>query len=111
MFQVVTGKFGTIGDTLTRHNDIKKLSFTGSTEVGRTLTEQCASTIKKLSMELGGNAPFIVFDDADLDQAVDGLIASKFRNAGQTCVCANRILCITTSKMNSSLAYAPKLQH
>ena len=70
---------------------MRKLSFTGSTEVGRTLMEQCAPTIKKLSLELGGNAPFIVFDDADLDRAVDGILASKFRNAGQTCVCANRI--------------------
>ena len=69
---------------------MRKLSFTGSTEVGRTLMEQCAPTIKKLSLELGGNAPFIVFDDADLDRAVDGILAS-FRNAGQTCVCANRI--------------------
>ncbi len=70
---------------------MRKLSFTGSTEVGRTLMEQCAPTIKKLSLELGGNAPFIVFDDADLDRAVDGILASKYRNAGQTCVCANRI--------------------
>jgi succinate-semialdehyde dehydrogenase/glutarate-semialdehyde dehydrogenase len=71
---------------------VRKLSFTGSTEVGRILLEQCARTIKKTSMELGGNAPFIVFDDADLDEAVKGVMASKFRNTGQTCVCANRIL-------------------
>src|SRR5262249_30830846 len=70
---------------------VRKLSFTGSTEVGRILMRQCADTIKKLSLELGGNAPFIVFDDADLDAAVEGAIASKYRNAGQTCVCANRI--------------------
>lgn len=70
---------------------MRKLSFTGSTEVGRLLMEQCAPTIKKLSLELGGNAPFIVFDDADLDAAVEGAIASKYRNMGQTCVCANRL--------------------
>ncbi len=80
----------TIGEIFCTHNDIKKLSFTGSTEVGRHLISQSASTVKRLSMELGGNAPFIVFDDADIDQAVKGAIASKFRNAGQTCVCANR---------------------
>ena len=70
---------------------MRKLSFTGSTEVGRKLIEQCAPTVKKVSMELGGNAPFIVFNDADLDAAVEGAIASKYRNAGQTCVCANRL--------------------
>lgn len=80
----------TIGEILCTHKDIKKLSFTGSTEVGRHLINQCASTIKRTSMELGGNAPFIVFNDADIDQAVKGAITSKFRNAGQTCVCANR---------------------
>jgi succinate-semialdehyde dehydrogenase/glutarate-semialdehyde dehydrogenase len=72
-------------------NVVRHISFTGSTEVGRILMEQSAPTIKKLSLELGGNAPFIVFEDADLDSAVDGAIASKYRNAGQTCVCANRI--------------------
>jgi succinate-semialdehyde dehydrogenase/glutarate-semialdehyde dehydrogenase len=71
---------------------VRKLSFTGSTEVGRKLMAQCASTVKKVSLELGGNAPFIVFDDADLDAAVDGAIASKYRNTGQTCVCSNRLL-------------------
>ncbi len=70
---------------------MRHLSFTGSTEVGRILMQQCAPTIKKLSLELGGNAPFIVFDDADLDSAVEGAMASKYRNAGQTCVCANRL--------------------
>jgi len=80
-----------IGRVLCEHPDIRKLSFTGSTEVGRILMRQCAPTLKKLSLELGGNAPFIVFDDADLDAAVDGAIASKYRNSGQTCVCANRI--------------------
>ncbi|SNT70187.1 NAD-dependent succinate-semialdehyde dehydrogenase [Psychrobacter sp. LV10R520-6] len=89
--QVVTGKSSVIGDILTGDARIQKLSFTGSTEVGRTLMAQCAPTIKKLSLELGGNAPFIVFDDADLEKAADGLIASKYRNAGQTCVCANRV--------------------
>lgn len=91
VIQVVTGKSSVIGNILTGDARIKKLSFTGSTEVGRTLMAQCAPTLKKLSLELGGNAPFIVFDDADLEAAAEGLIASKFRNAGQTCVCANRI--------------------
>lgn len=91
VIQVVTGKSSTIGDILTGDARIHKLSFTGSTEVGRTLMAQCAPTIKKLSLELGGNAPFIVFDDADLEAAAEGLIASKYRNAGQTCVCANRV--------------------
>ena len=71
---------------------VRKLSFTGSTEVGKLLMEQCAGTVKKVSMELGGNAPFMVFDDADLDAAVEGAMMCKFRNTGQTCVCANRIL-------------------
>ena len=71
---------------------MRKLSFTGSTEIGKLLMAQCATTVKKLSLELGGNAPFIVFDDADLDAAVEGAIASKYRNTGQTCVCANRLL-------------------
>src|SRR3954469_7252053 len=79
-----------IGKVLCGSNLVRHLSFTGSTEVGRILAAQCAPTIKKLSLELGGNAPFIVFDDADLDSAVDGAIASKYRNAGQTCVCTNR---------------------
>ncbi|MEN2751412.1 NAD-dependent succinate-semialdehyde dehydrogenase [Psychrobacter sp. FBL11] len=91
VIQVVTGKSSTIGDILTGDTRIHKLSFTGSTEVGRTLMAQCAPTIKKLSLELGGNAPFIVFDDANLEKAAEGLIASKYRNAGQTCVCANRV--------------------
>lgn len=91
VFHVITGSSREIGAELCENEAVRKLSFTGSTEVGRTLMEQCAPTIKKLSLELGGNAPFIVFDDADLDRAVDGIIASKYRNAGQTCVCANRI--------------------
>jgi succinate-semialdehyde dehydrogenase/glutarate-semialdehyde dehydrogenase len=88
----VTGSAGEIGAELTSHPAVRKLSFTGSTEIGKLLTAACAGTMKKVSMELGGNAPFIVFDDADLDAAVKGALASKFRNAGQTCVCANRLL-------------------
>ncbi|GGG84210.1 NAD-dependent succinate-semialdehyde dehydrogenase [Salipiger pallidus] len=92
VFQVVTGPASKIGKVITDSDVVRKLSFTGSTEVGRLLMAQCADTIKKVSLELGGNAPFIVFDDADLDAAVEGAMASKYRNAGQTCVCANRIL-------------------
>jgi succinate-semialdehyde dehydrogenase/glutarate-semialdehyde dehydrogenase len=90
-FNVITGSASVIGGELTSNPIVRKVSFTGSTEVGRVLLRQCADTIKKVSLELGGNAPFIVFDDADLDRAVTGVMASKFRNAGQTCVCANRI--------------------
>ncbi len=92
VFSVVTGSAGAIGGELTSNPTVRKLSFTGSTEIGKTLMAQCAGTVKKLSLELGGNAPFIVFDDADLDAAVEGAMASKFRNTGQTCVCANRLL-------------------
>ncbi len=92
VLQIVTGHASGIGKVLTDSDVVRKLSFTGSTEVGRLLMGQCAGTIKKLSLELGGNAPFIVFDDADLDAAVEGAMISKYRNAGQTCVCANRIL-------------------
>ncbi|RWR15593.1 NAD-dependent succinate-semialdehyde dehydrogenase, partial [Paenirhodobacter populi] len=91
VLQIVTGSASKIGKVLTDSDVVRKLSFTGSTEVGRLLMAQCAPTIKKMSLELGGNAPFIVFDDADLDAAVEGAMASKYRNAGQTCVCANRI--------------------
>src|SRR6187402_1805692 len=91
VFNIVTGSAAEIGGELTSNPTVRKLSFTGSTEVGRTLMAQCAPTIKKLSLELGGNAPFIVFDDADLDAAVAGAMASKYRNTGQTCVTANRI--------------------
>lgn len=92
VFNVVpTSRPADVGGELTASPTVRKISFTGSTEIGRLLLEQAAGTIKKVSMELGGNAPFIVFDDADLDAAADGLMASKFRNAGQTCVCANRI--------------------
>lgn len=92
VFNVVTGSAGAIGGEMTSNPIVRKLTFTGSTEVGKKLMEQCAGTVKKVSMELGGNAPFIVFDDADLDAAVEGAIASKYRNMGQTCVCANRLL-------------------
>ncbi|HWB29719.1 MAG TPA: NADP-dependent succinate-semialdehyde dehydrogenase [Vicinamibacterales bacterium] len=92
VFNVITGSAAEIGGELTSNPIVRKLSFTGSTETGRQLMAQCAGTIKKVSLELGGNAPFIVFDDADLDAAVEGAIASKYRNTGQTCVCANRLL-------------------
>lgn len=92
VFNVVTGDSGPIGKTLTDSPVVRKLSFTGSTEVGRQLMAQSAPTLKKLSLELGGNAPFIVFDDADVDAAVAGAVASKYRNTGQTCVCTNRFL-------------------
>src|SRR5699024_5258550 len=91
VFSVLTGSASAIGGEMTSNPTVRKLSFTGSTEVGRMLMGQCAPQIKKVSLELGGNAPFIVFDDADLDAAVEGAIASKYRNMGQTCVCANRI--------------------
>jgi succinate-semialdehyde dehydrogenase/glutarate-semialdehyde dehydrogenase len=91
VFNVITGKASAIGKELTSNATVRMLTFTGSTAIGAKLMEQCAPTIKKLGMELGGNAPFIVFDDADLDKAVAGAMASKYRNAGQTCVCANRI--------------------
>ncbi|WP_132384147.1 NADP-dependent succinate-semialdehyde dehydrogenase [Paraburkholderia sp. BL9I2N2] len=90
VFSVVTGDPKSIGAELTSNPVVRKLSFTGSTPVGRLLMSQCASTVKKVSLELGGNAPFIVFDDADVDAAVQGAIASKYRNSGQTCVCTNR---------------------
>ena len=91
VINIVTGDAEIIGKELTTNPIVRKVSFTGSTKVGKLLMEQCASTVKKISLELGGNAPFIIFDDADLDAAVNGTIASKFRNTGQTCVCANRI--------------------
>ncbi|MDX9718947.1 MAG: NAD-dependent succinate-semialdehyde dehydrogenase, partial [Thauera sp.] len=90
VFNVVTGSAGEIGGELTRNPVVRKISFTGSTEIGIRLLRECAGTVKKVSMELGGNAPFIVFDDADVDAAVAGAMVSKFRNGGQTCVCANR---------------------
>jgi succinate-semialdehyde dehydrogenase/glutarate-semialdehyde dehydrogenase len=92
VFSVVTGDAAAIGGELTSHPAVRKLTFTGSTDIGKKLMAQCAGTLKKVSLELGGNAPFIVFDDADLDAAVQGAIQSKYRNTGQTCVCANRLL-------------------
>jgi succinate-semialdehyde dehydrogenase/glutarate-semialdehyde dehydrogenase len=93
VFNVVPStRSSAVGLELTQHEAVRKFSFTGSTEVGKRLMVQCAGTVKKVSMELGGNAPFIVFDDADLDAAVEGAMASKYRNMGQTCVCANRFL-------------------
>src|SRR5436189_92186 len=92
VFSCVTGGAKEIGGEMTSNPIVRKLTFTGSTEIGKLLMEQCAGTVKKVSLELGGNAPFIVFDDADIEMAVKGAIASKYRNAGQTCVCANRIL-------------------
>jgi succinate-semialdehyde dehydrogenase/glutarate-semialdehyde dehydrogenase len=92
VFNVLTGSAAAIGGEMTSNPTVRKLTFTGSTEIGKKLMAQCAGTMKKLSLELGGNAPFIVFEDADLDAAVQGAIASKYRNTGQTCVCANRLL-------------------
>jgi succinate-semialdehyde dehydrogenase / glutarate-semialdehyde dehydrogenase len=92
VLNVLTGDSGAIGGEMTSNPSVRKLTFTGSTEIGKKLMQQSAGTLKKLSLELGGNAPFIVFDDADLDAAVQGAIASKYRNTGQTCVCANRLL-------------------
>ena len=92
VFSVVTGSSAAIGGEMTSNPIVRKLTFTGSTEIGKLLMKQCAGTVKKTSMELGGNAPFIVFNDADLDEAVQGAMVSKFRNTGQTCVCANRLL-------------------
>ncbi len=92
VFNVITGSAAAIGGEMTANPTVRKLTFTGSTEIGKKLMVQCAATLKKMSLELGGNAPFIVFDDADLDAAVQGAIASKYRNTGQTCVCANRLL-------------------
>ena len=92
VFSVLTGSSAAVGGEMTSNPIVRKVTFTGSTAVGKILLEQCSKTVKKASMELGGNAPFIVFDDADLDAAVEGALASKYRNAGQTCVCANRLL-------------------
>ena len=107
VFSVVTGSAEEIGAEFTSNPIVRKLSFTGSTAIGKLLMSQCASTVKKLSLELGGNAPFIVFDDADLDAAVEGAMLSKYRNSGQTCVCANRLL------VQSGIydAFAEKLAH
>jgi succinate-semialdehyde dehydrogenase/glutarate-semialdehyde dehydrogenase len=91
-FNVITGSASAIGGEMTSNPIVRKLTFTGSTEIGKLLVSQCAGTLKKVSMELGGNAPFIVFDDADIDAAVQGVMISKYRNTGQTCVCANRLI-------------------
>ncbi len=109
-FNVVTGNEVEIGGVYTSHDDVRVVTFTGSTAVGKLLMEQSARTVKKTSMELGGNAPFIVFDDADIDRAVEGAIASKYRNTGQTCVCTNRILvqnsvyAVFTQKLSAAVA-------
>jgi succinate-semialdehyde dehydrogenase/glutarate-semialdehyde dehydrogenase len=92
VFSVVTGSAAAIGNEMSSNPIVRKLTFTGSTEIGKQLMAQCATTVKKVSLELGGNAPFIVFDDADLDAAVEGAVASKYRNTGQTCVCTNRLI-------------------
>lgn len=92
VFNIITGDPRALGSVLTTHELVRKLSFTGSTPVGKLLLAQCADTVKRVSLELGGNAPFIVFDDADLERALDGAMASKYRNSGQTCVCTNRFL-------------------
>src|SRR6185503_21077150 len=92
VFNVITGEAAPIGRELTESKLVRMIAFTGSTEVGKLLMRQAASTVKKVALELGGNAPFIVFDDADLDKAVADAVASKYRNMGQTCVCANRLL-------------------
>ncbi|MEX2009796.1 MAG: aldehyde dehydrogenase family protein, partial [Dongiaceae bacterium] len=92
IINVITGSAREIGGEMTANPTVRKLSFTGSTEIGKLLMQACAATVKKVSLELGGNAPFIVFNDADLGAAVEGAIASKYRNTGQTCVCANRLL-------------------
>lgn len=92
VLSVVTGKAGAIGGEMTSNPLVRKVTFTGSTEIGKELMQQSASTVKKISLELGGNAPFIVFDDADIDAAVEGAVASKYRNTGQTCICTNRFL-------------------
>ena len=91
VINVITGSAKEIGSELTTNPIVRKISFTGSTEVGKILLTQCATTVKKVSMELGGHAPFIVFDDADVDEAVEGAMTTKFRNTGQTCICANRL--------------------
>lgn len=115
VINIVTGPSSEIGLVLTSHPSIRKLTFTGSTEVGKMLVEQCAGTLKKTSMELGGNAPFIVFDDADLDAAIDGLMVSKYRNSGQTCVCTNRVFVqegiyeVFTEKLIAAVAAQLKL--
>ncbi len=110
VFNVITGEAELIGEELATHPAVRKLSFTGSTEVGRLLYRQVAGTVKRLSLELGGNAPFIVFEDADLDSAVEGAMEAKFRNSGQTCVCANRIFVHESIYAAFSKALARRIQ-
>lgn len=110
VFQVISGNSAIIGSVLTQDERIHKLSFTGSTQIGRLLMSQSANTVKKLSLELGGNAPFIVFADADLEKAATGLIASKYRNAGQTCICANRIFVENSVKADFIKILVDKVQ-
>ena len=110
VFNVVTGNPAAVGGELTANPTVRKLSFTGSTGVGRLLMAQCAPTVKKISLELGGNAPFIVFNDADVDAAVDGAIAAKYRNTGQTCVCANRFLIQSGIYETFASKFAAKVQ-
>lgn len=110
LFSVVTGSSRSIVKVITDSSVVRKLSFTGSTEVGKTLIAQCASTVKRMSMELGGNAPVIVFDDADFDAALDGLTALKFRNGGQTCVCANRIFIQNTIREEFVAQFAKRVK-
>jgi succinate-semialdehyde dehydrogenase/glutarate-semialdehyde dehydrogenase len=109
VFNVITARHGKdVGKTLTTHSMVRKISFTGSTEVGAQLLKQSADTVKNVSMELGGNAPFIVFDDADIDQAIEGAMASKYRNSGQTCICANRFIVQTGIYDRFSVALAKR---
>jgi succinate-semialdehyde dehydrogenase/glutarate-semialdehyde dehydrogenase len=103
VLNIVTGPAQAIGDALLDHPLVRKLSFTGSTRTGKYLMQRCAGTLKRLSLELGGNAPFIVFDDADLEAAVAGALVSKYRNSGQTCVCANRFLGTGSVQLFSNL--------
>lgn len=113
VLNVVTGSSSAIGGEMTSNPIVRKLTFTGSTEIGKQLIEQCAGTVKKVSMELGGNAPFVVFNDANLDEAVEGAIASKYRNTGQTCVCTNRFLVqdeVYDQFMNKLVAAVSKLK-
>ena len=109
VINILTGAAGEIGDELCANPLVRKLTFTGSTEVGKILIQKCAATVKKVSMELGGNAPFIVFDDADVNRAVDGAILAKYRNSGQTCVCTNRFL-VQSASMRSSCRSSPPLR-
>ena len=108
VFNVVTGDAVAIGGEFTGNDKVRKLSFTGSTPVGKLLMSQCAGTVKKVALELGGNAPFLVLDDADLDAAVTGAIQSKYRNTGQTCVCANRFIVAVCRSTTLSRRSSPR---